>query len=427
MTEATAPPEPTYSVRPVWAAAIAYLLNLTVVFVLQASLLSPTVGVEYYRWVQLGSLAGILVGASLWGWTTRFRTTGLAAWASPVLAVVLAMTAADGPNSATLGALAGFLSSVGFLALFWHVASFPFARLPLAVQHRLANLKGFVLFVTLVAAIFYNQFSAHLPNYDIAVTDSLCRYSAPLAAMLLALWSWATLYRAATEIFFEMPLTVAYAIRRGGPGLSKIPSVGPVLVIGNHACWFDPLFVSKALPRPGTPMMTARFYSIWFIRPLLKYIFRVIVVPESPMRREAPELKLAIAALDRGECVMLFPEGYLRRKEEIPLRRFGQGVWQILKDRPDTPVVACWVEGGWGAWCSYFNGPPTKNKRMDFRRKMVVGMSVAEPVPVELLGDHLRTRVYLMNRVRAVRVTLGLPDLPAAELPPRGEADEANE
>ena len=427
MTEANAPPEPTYSVRPVWAAAIAYLLNSAVVFGLQASLLSPTVGMEYYRWAQLGSLAGMLVGASLWGWTTRFRTTGLAAWASPVLAVVLAITAANGPTSPTLGGLAGFLSSIAFLALFWHVVSFPHRRLPYVVFNRLAYPSTFVLFVTLVAAFVHTRFSAHVQNDNIAVYDSLCRYSLPLLAILLALWSWATLYRAATEIFFEMPLTVAYAIRCGGPGLFQLPSVGPVLVVANHACWFDPLFVSKALPRPATPMMTARFYSIRFLRPLLKYIFRVIVVPESPMRREAPELKLAIAALDRGECVMLFPEGYLRRKEEIPLRRFGQGVWQILKDRPDTPVVACWVEGGWGAWCSYFNGPPTKNKRMDFRRKMVVGMSVAEPVPADLLGDHLRTRVYLMNRVRAVRVTLCLPDLPAVELPPRGETDETGE
>ena len=423
MSEASAPPEPTFSVRPVWGVAIAYVLNLTVVLGFQAFLLSPSVEGEYYRAAQLGSLAGLGFGAFLWGWTTRFRTTGLAAWASPLLAVVSAMTTANGPTSPTLGAFVGFLSSVGFLALFWHVASLPFGDLPLEVKRRLATPKFFVLFVTLIAAVFYNHFSAHVLEYDPASYDSACRYAALAGAILLALWSWATLYRAATEIFFEMPLTVAYAIRRGGPGLYEIPSVGPVLVIGNHACWFDPLFVSKALPRPGTPMMTAKFYSIWFIKPLLKYVFRVIVVPESPMRREAPELKLAIAALDRGECVMLFPEGYLRRKEEVPLRRFGQGVWQILKDRPETPVVACWVEGGWGAWCSYFNGPPTKNKRMDFRRKMVVGMSVAETVPPELLADHLATRIYLMNRVRSVRVTLGLPDLPAVELPARTEEE----
>ena len=423
MTEATAPPEPIYSLRPVWTAAIAYLLNLVVVVALAARLSGPTVGADDHGATYLGAFAGLAAGALLWGWTTRFRTTGLVAWASPFLVVVSLVVCATSSRSPTLSALAGFLACVGFIAAYWYVGSFSGRGLPFAVQTRIKIPKLVALVATVIASGFVVYSTVDPPE----VAEKTYWFIALAASILLALWSCATLYRAATEIFFEMPLTVAYAIRRGGPGLYEIPSVGPVLVIGNHACWFDPLFVSKALPRPGTPMMTARFYSIWFLRPLLKYIFRVIVVPESPMRREAPELKLAIAALDRGECVMLFPEGYLRRKEEMPLRRFGQGVWQILKERPDTPVVACWVEGGWGAWCSYFNGPPTKNKRMDFRRKIVVGVSVAEPVPAELLGDHLRTRVYLMNRVRAVRVTLGLPDLPAVELPPRGEADETGE
>ncbi len=423
MAEATAPPEPTYSVRPIWSATVAYLLNLTIVVALGARLSHTDLASDFQGAMYLGSFAGLVVGALLWGWTTRFRTIGLVAWASPVLVVVLLVVCTTGSRSPTLSALTGFLSCVGLIAAYWYVGSFSDRGLPFAVQTRIKIPKLVALVATVIASGFVVYSVVDPPE----VAEETYRFIALAASVFLAIWSWATLYRAATEIFFEMPLTIAYAIRRGGPGLYAIPSVGPVLVIGNHACWFDPLFVSKALPRPGTPMMTARFYSIRFLRPLLKYIFRVIVVPESPMRREAPELKLAIAALDRGECVMLFPEGYLRRKEEVPLRRFGQGVWQILKERPDTPVVACWVEGGWGAWCSYFNGPPTKNKRMDFRRKMVVGMSVAEPVPADLLGDHLRTRVYLMNRVRAVRVTLGLPDLPAVELPPRGETDESGD
>ena len=56
---------------------------------------------------------------------------------------------------------------------------------------------------------------------------------------------------------------------------------------------------------------------------------------------------------------MVFPEGYLRRTEDRPLRRFGQGVWQILKARPDTPVFTAWIEGNWGSYTSYANGPPT--------------------------------------------------------------------
>jgi len=412
MSQAAAPPEPTYSVRPVWNAAIGYLLLLVAVLGLQSFLLGPTVEMDYYRWTQFGSLAGLISGASLWGWTTRFRATGFATWTSLPLAVALAFTVLGDHRTPTLGALAGFSSCFGFLALFWYVVSFPVRGLPVPVRKRVWLAQSAVLFGTLFAAVAYTL-------ADRAPTDGFAPFAALAAAVLFAIWSWTFLNRAAAELFFETPLTIMYAVRCGGPGLNTVPVLGPVLVIGNHACWFDPTFVSKGLPRPATPMMTARFYKIWFLRPVLKYVFRVIVVLETPIRREAPELRLAIAALDRGDCVMLFPEGYLRRKEEVPLRRFGQGVWQILKERPETPVVACWVEGGWGAWCSFYNGPPTKNKRIDFRRPMRVGMSVAEAVPAELLDDHLRTRIYLMNRVRAVRATLGLPELANVELPSR--------
>jgi 1-acyl-sn-glycerol-3-phosphate acyltransferase len=171
-------------------------------------------------------------------------------------------------------------------------------------------------------------------------------------------------------------------------------------------------------------MMTSRFYKIWFLRPLLKYVFRVIVVPDQRFRHDAPELQDAIAALDRGECVVIFPEGFLRRKEEQPLRRFGQGIWQILRERPNTPVVSCWIEGGWGSYCSYFNGPPTKNKKIDIRRPIQVAVSAPETADAELLKDQMLTRIHFMNRVLDSRELLGLPVLPRFELP-KGEVPES--
>ena len=87
-------------------------------------------------------------------------------------------------------------------------------------------------------------------------------------------------------------------------------------------CWWDPLFIAKVLPRPVTPVMTAKFYDRWFLRPLMAHTFQVIRVPEAHVRREAPEIHDAIAALDAGKCVIIFPEGFLRRKEEQPLRLY---------------------------------------------------------------------------------------------------------
>jgi 1-acyl-sn-glycerol-3-phosphate acyltransferase len=156
-------------------------------------------------------------------------------------------------------------------------------------------------------------------------------------------------------------------------------------------------------------MMTSAFYDLPGMKWLMQNIFHAIRVQDSNYRREAPELRDAIAYLDAGRCVILFPEGSLRKSEERPLRRFGQGVWHILHERPNTPVALCWIEGNWGSFFSYWRGKPTKNKRMDFWRR--IDVAVGEPflMDAETLADQMATRNYLEMRCREMRGMLGLP------------------
>lgn len=237
-------------------------------------------------------------------------------------------------------------------------------------------------------------------------------------AVFLAGWTWVRLFRPLFEMSAEPVLWLMYRVQARGPGLADFPRTGACLVIANHACWLDPLFLAKVLPRPVTPMMTARFYDLPVIRRLM-VAFSVIRVPEKAMKKDTPEIREAIAALDRGECVVIFPEGYLRRSEDRMLRRFGQGIWQILQARPETPVFACWIEGAWGSYTSYHNGRPMQNKRLDYRRLIQIGMAEAVTLSPEVLAEHLHTRIHLMNQVIAARALLQLPALPAFELPAR--------
>ena len=248
-------------------------------------------------------------------------------------------------------------------------------------------------------------------------------YFVLVVALGLVVWSIARLFRPLFEITCEPVLWLMYHVRGRGPGLTDFPRTGACIVIANHACWLDPILLEKVLPRPITPMMTARFYDLPVIRQLVT-AFGVIRVPEKAMKKDAPELQEAIAALDRGDCVVIFPEGYLRRTEERALRRFGQGIWQILQARPNTPVFACWIEGAWGSYTSYFNGPPTKNKKKDYRRPLGIGVSSAVTVPAGVLVEHLPTRIHLMNLVAAARAHLGLPLLPPFELLVKEEKEE---
>jgi 1-acyl-sn-glycerol-3-phosphate acyltransferase len=223
--------------------------------------------------------------------------------------------------------------------------------------------------------------------------------------------AWRGFARALVEGTVEFPLSVMYRTRALGPGATLLSPRGPYLVIANHASWFDPLWLGQVLPAPTIPMMTSKFYDLPVISWLMRYVFGTIRVPEAAYRHEAPELREAVAALNRGECVVLFPEGYLRRKEEQPLRRFGRGVWQILSDRPTTPIFACWIEGNWGSYFSFQGGPPTKNKPFDFWRTIRIGIVGPFTVDAAMLDDHMATRTFLMHQVNSARAPLGLEPL----------------
>jgi len=234
---------------------------------------------------------------------------------------------------------------------------------------------------------------------------------AGLAAVGAAV-AWRVLFRESYEQVLEVVLWPIYRIRGHGPGLERFPIRGPVLVVANHSSWFDPAFLGKVLPRRFTAMMTSAFYDLPVLRWMAQRVYRAIRVEASAYRREAPELRLAIAALDRGDCLVVFPEGAMRKRADQPLRRFGQGVWHILRERPTTPVVVCWIEGAWGSYFSYANGPPTQNKRLDWWRAIDVALNEPQVLDPALLADQRATRAHLMQLCLDARRHLGLEPLP---------------
>ncbi|WP_020472185.1 lysophospholipid acyltransferase family protein [Zavarzinella formosa] len=250
----------------------------------------------------------------------------------------------------------------------------------------------------------------------------ICLYLLLGGTLVMAITGWAALARPMMEGSLEFLLLPMYHVHRRGPGLQKLPvRREPVIYIANHAAWFDPLWLSKSLPAPCTPMMSSTFYDLPVISFLMRQVMGTIRVPDVGYRKEAPEIQEAIAEIDRGNALLIFPEGYLRRKDEIMMRRFGRGIWQILAERPNTPVIACWIEGGWGSFFSHKNGPPTKKKKFDLFRRIDIGFRDPVIVPPEILADQMKTRLYLMHELSMARVPIGLKPL---ELPTTGEGGD---
>jgi 1-acyl-sn-glycerol-3-phosphate acyltransferase len=251
-----------------------------------------------------------------------------------------------------------------------------------------------------------------------------------LAALFALIATVRILYRHIVELILELLMWPVYRVRGAGPGLEAFPATGPVLVVANHCAWFDPIWLGKVIPRELTPMMTSLFYDLPVIHFLMKRIVGAIRVPVASFRREAPELQEAVRVLDSGGVLTIFPEAMLKRREEQFLRKFGQGIWHILKERPSTPVVACWIEGGWRSFTSYYNGPPTVNKRWDWWWRMRIGVSAPVTLADKVLADQQTTRNCLMQACLNARQHLGLPTLLVAEacgLVPTGKEESREE
>ncbi len=262
------------------------------------------------------------------------------------------------------------------------------------------------MFTTLTALLMFG-----LARLEIVTPAGQLWLLAALAAMaVLAAW-WA-LVREALEQILEILLWACYRIHGRGPGLFELPRRGPLLLVANHTAWLDPLWLGKVIPRRITPLMTSRFYDLPVLHWLMTKVVHAIRVQAARFRREVPELQQTIGALDRGECVTIFPEGICKRRAEQSLRQFGQGVWHILRERPATPVVICWIEGGWGSYFSHCGGPPMVNKHLDWWRRIEVAVEAPQVLDPKLLADQRATRTYLMHACLAARRHLGLEPLP---------------
>ncbi len=207
------------------------------------------------------------------------------------------------------------------------------------------------------------------------------------------------------EALGELLCLPLYRFKVVGPGVGHFPCYGPVIVIGNHASFSDPLWVAKVIPRQVTPMMTSVYFDKPGLRFLVEDIVNAIRVQDVARRKETPpELLEGIKRLDQGECLLIFPEGRMRNHEEELLKHFGQGIWHILKERPEVPIVPVWIEGGWGSFFSYHGGTPpmSKGKWMDWNRKITIVLG--DPIVLDslILQEHQTTRNYLME------LTLGL-------------------
>jgi long-chain acyl-CoA synthetase len=156
----------------------------------------------------------------------------------------------------------------------------------------------------------------------------------------------ATFIMAFSRVICIAVLRAGYRLRV--EGLEHVPSVGPLILVANHASYFDAFIVSTALP---VPIARQVFYLglEWFFRSsiLARWARGVHVIPIDVDNYLVRALQASARVLRNGKILCLFPEG--ERSMDGSVRPFRKGIG-ILVAELGIPVLPAYIAGSFQAW-----------------------------------------------------------------------------
>src|SRR5919198_3092017 len=119
-------------------------------------------------------------------------------------------------------------------------------------------------------------------------------------------------------------------------GREHVPQSGPVIFAANHRSFLDPFVIATIARRPMYYVAKEELFrnrlTSWFLNALGAF----------PVRRgqgDADTIDTARAILERGDCVLIFPEGTRTRPGALGRPRRGVGRLALETGAPVVPVA----------------------------------------------------------------------------------------
>jgi 1-acyl-sn-glycerol-3-phosphate acyltransferase len=155
-------------------------------------------------------------------------------------------------------------------------------------------------------------------------------------------------------------------------GVENIPRKGPALLAFNHIAYLDPLAAAFAVDRAHRIprfLAKAELFNDKKISWMLKGTKQIPVERGS---REAPmALDHAVDALERGEVVVIFPEGTITSNADLSPMAAKTGAARLAL-ATEIPIIPCAIWGTANVW--------GKGYRKNWKPGQDIAVRVGEPI-----------------------------------------------
>jgi glycerol-3-phosphate dehydrogenase (NAD(P)+) len=150
------------------------------------------------------------------------------------------------------------------------------------------------------------------------------------------------LVRAVVQSFFHL------YFRLSRIGREHIPQSGPVIFAANHRSFFDPFAIGLCLRRP---LYYVAKQELFRYNRLLAWLLNALgAFPVNRGAADGDMLETARAILERGDCVLIFPDGTRTRPGALGRPKRGVGRLALETGAPVVPVAIIGTEAirrGW--------------------------------------------------------------------------------